>query len=179
MRLGFKALVAFGTLALLLASMILIGNDNANAQFGKGKGKGGFGKNDPQFVKDRDTFHFLLANHDKIRRTVKDIPKGVETITESDNAEVAAKIREHVRWMHERVKEVRPIHMRDPLFYEIFRHAKKIDMKYETTKKGVKVVETSDDPYVAKLIQAHAQVVSNFIKNGHAEAMKNHAVPKR
>jgi hypothetical protein len=30
-----------------------------------------------------------------------------------------------------------------------------------------------------KLVQAHAEVVSAFIANGRAEAMKNHAVPER
>jgi hypothetical protein len=43
----------------------------------------------------------------------------------------------------------------------------------------VRVVETSEDPYVVALIQAHARVVSAFIANGRAEMMKNHAVPLR
>jgi hypothetical protein len=42
----------------------------------------------------------------------------------------------------------------------------------------VKVVETSDDPYTVKLIQAHAQVVSLFVEKGFPEAAKNHEVPK-
>jgi len=41
------------------------------------------------------------------------------------------------------------------------------------------VSETSDDAYAAALIQAHADVVSLFIKNGHDEVRKNHAVPPR
>jgi uncharacterized protein len=52
-------------------------------------------------------------------------------------------------------------------------------MAHEVTEKGVKVTETSTDPYVAKLIQAHADVVTNFIANGRAEAMKDHPVPAR
>jgi uncharacterized protein len=52
-------------------------------------------------------------------------------------------------------------------------------MVREQTPKGIRVVETSTDPYVVKLIQAHAEVVSQFIKNGRAEAMKNHEVPSR
>jgi high-affinity K+ transport system ATPase subunit B len=39
------------------------------------------------------------------------------------------------------------------------------------------VSEASRDPYVVKLIQAHAQVVSAFIANGRSEMMKNHPVP--
>ena len=45
--------------------------------------------------------------------------------------------------------------------------------------KGVRVVEASDDPYVASLIQAHADVVSQFIDIGYEEVRKNHAVPPR
>ena len=39
------------------------------------------------------------------------------------------------------------------------------------------MTETSEDPYVVRLIQAHAGVVSLFVKNGFAEARANHAVP--
>jgi len=144
--------------------------------FGRGRGGRGWG-GDPQFVVDRDVFHFLLANHDQIRRRVTHRADGVETLTESDKPEIVAKIQEHVAAMHRRVLEVQPIHVRDPLFAELFRHARQIEMKVEKTKKGVKVVETSKDPYVAKLIQAHAQVVEGFVKNGFAEAQRNHAVP--
>jgi predicted nuclease with RNAse H fold len=48
----------------------------------------------------------------------------------------------------------------------------------ERTAKGVKVVETSPNAFSAKLIQAHAQVVSLFLANGPTEMRKNHAVPK-
>jgi len=51
-------------------------------------------------------------------------------------------------------------------------------MKVERTKKGVRVVETSADPHVAKLIQAHADVLNRFIANGFAEVRSNHAAPK-
>jgi hypothetical protein len=119
----------------------------------------------------------LLANHDKITRTVKELPNGVQTLTESETPDVAAKIKEHVEWMTVRIKEANPIRMRDPLFAEIFKHTDKIKMEHEDTEKGVLVTETSDDPIVVKLIQAHAKVVSSFVERGFAEAMKNHPVP--
>ena len=68
--------------------------------------------------------------------------------------------------------------MRDPMFRAVFANAKAIEMKVETTKKGVRVTETSKDPFVAKLIQAHAQVVSLFLKSGFIEVSRNHAVPE-
>ena len=105
--------------------------------------------------------------------------KGIETVTESGDPEIARAIQEHVLSMKARVEEGRPIHMRDPLFAALFGNADKLEMTVEKTDRGVRVVETSDDPFTAKLIQAHAQVVSLFIKNGPAEVRSNHEVPKQ
>jgi len=142
----------------------------------QGHGGPGHGQ-DARHEEDHVVFQYLLTNHEKIRRDVKMLPNGVETITESDDEAVAAKIKEHVYWMKERVEKTQPIRMRDPLFRALFQNTKTIVMKYEETPKGVHVIETSENPYVATLIQAHAQVVSLFVKRGFAEAMKNHAVP--
>ena len=141
-------------------------------------GRGHMG-GDPGHVADMGLIHELLDNGSRIQRTVTVRPDGVETLTESDDPELAKKIRAHVDSMYDRVENVKPIHMRDPLFRAIFEHASKIVMVREQTAKGIKVVETSTDPYVVKLIQAHAEVVSRFIENGRAEAMKNHEVPSR
>ena len=132
---------------------------------------------DDSFAVDQDTFHYLLEHHKEIRRKVTNLDNGVETLTESDNEDVAAKIQEHVDAMYSRVEEGRPIRMRDPLFAELFKHTDKIEMVHEDTPHGVKVTETSDDPRVAELIKAHAKVVSKFVERGFAEAMKNHPVP--
>jgi hypothetical protein len=107
------------------------------------------------------------------------LPDGVETLTESDDPEVAEKIRVHVRAMDARMKEGRPIHARDPLFAELFRHADAITMTIEPTQDGVRVRETSSDAWVVELIQAHAEVVSRFLANGHAEVRRNHDLPPR
>ncbi len=146
--------------------------------FGRGAGGPGAGQDD-RHQADHELFQFLLSNHEKITRKVKDLPDGVETLTESKDPAIAEKIREHVSWMQQRVENVNPIRMRDPLFAELFANAKKIKMEHEETPHGVLVRETSADPYVAKLIQAHAATVSKFVERGFAEAMKNHPVPGR
>ena len=128
---------------------------------------------------DRATFHFLLGARDRIRREVVPLPDGVETLTESSDPEVAEKIRSHVRAMESRLLEGRPIHVRDPLFAEIFRHADAITLTFEPTPNGIRVRETSSDPWVVKLIQEHAAVVSRFLENGHAEVRRNHPLPPR
>ncbi|WP_170229737.1 hypothetical protein [Polyangium fumosum] len=51
-------------------------------------------------------------------------------------------------------------------------------MTIEPTPKGVRVVETSTDPQVVALIQAHADVVTAFLEHGHVEIRKIHPVPE-
>jgi len=140
-----------------------------------GKGPG----SDPAFAADRDLFHDLLEHRADICREVKKTNHGVETLTESDKPEVAAVIQKHVASMEKRVKDKKPIHLRDPLFAEVFRHADQIKFVYEKTEKGMRVTETSDDPYVARLIQAHAEVVSLFVKKGFEEVRRNHNLPSK
>ncbi len=144
---------------------------------GRGSGAGrGMGPDAAMRV-DQDVFHYLLERHELIRREVKNLDNGVETITESDDAAVAGKIQEHVAAMHERVKTGRGLRFWDELFVAVFKNHDKIRMVVENTEHGVKVTETSDDAYTVKLIQAHAVVVSKFVKRGFDEAHENHAVP--
>ncbi|WP_182865198.1 hypothetical protein [Stieleria mannarensis] len=145
---------------------------------GKGMMMRGRHGHDAQHDIDHEDFFFLIEHKDTIRRTVKNLPDGIETLTESDDKDVAARIQKHVESMYDRMENVNPIRMRDPLFREIFANAKKITMDVEHTEQGVLVRETSKDPYVVKLLQEHAKVVSLFIKNGYSELPKNHAPPK-
>ena len=128
---------------------------------------------------DMQLFHQLFAHRSEITRNVVMRPDGIETVTESMNPDVTRLLQTHVTSMLARVKDGRPIHQRDPLFAELFRYADKITAKYEATAHGVRVVETSEEPYVVKLLQAHAEVVSAFIANGQSEMMKNHPLPRR
>lgn len=164
-----------GCFALIMGTAILVSQGLAQPP-GKGMGKGK-GRNVPARQEDMAVFHYLLDHKADIRRSIKEIPAGVETVTESEKPEITAKIQDHVVAMHKRVKEGRGIHLRDPLFAELFRNYDKIKMTYEKTEKGVKVVETSEDPKIARMIQAHARVVSKFIENGHAEMRKDHPIP--
>ena len=130
-----------------------------------------------RFEEDRDLFHALLSRHDEIHREVENLEDGVRTLTEADDPELAALIKRHVQRMKTRVEDPAPIHMRDPLFRALFQKYEQITMTVEETEKGVRVTERSDDPYVARLIQAHAAVVNLFVQNGHTEVRQNHDVP--
>lgn len=128
---------------------------------------------------DMQTIHALFGRRADIKRTVTAIEGGVETLTESHDPGIAEAIRQHVSGMYRRLKDQRPIHARDPLFAELFRNAGKIELAMEATAHGLRVTETSKDPYVVKLIRAHADVVTAFLKNGHSEMMRTHDVPPR
>jgi hypothetical protein len=122
-------------------------------------------------------FHYLLDHRDAITRTITPLENGVATVTETDDSAIRLVLREHVASMHGRVEEGRGIHLRDPLFAEIFRNADRIEMRVEETERGVRVTETSADPHVAQLIRAHAEAVNGFLANGYAEVRRDHAVP--
>lgn len=178
MKVSKAAIGLFVVVGLLITSA-------AMAQHGRGRGPMGRGQmgrgpgGDPAFAADRELFHALLHHRADIRREVKKTEQGVETLTESDKPEVVAAIQKHVASMEKRVKNKQPIHLRDPLFAEVFRHADKIKFVYEKTEQGMRVTETSDDAYVVKLIQAHADVVSLFLKNGFDEVHRNHDLPSK
>jgi thiosulfate/3-mercaptopyruvate sulfurtransferase len=157
-------------LAVTLAGLVIY------AQGHGGRRGGGMGQRGPQ-MQDMQTIHTLFDEHKKITRTVKNIRNGVETVTESDDPKVQALIAEHVWAMEKRLKNKQPIRMWDPLFVELFKYSGKINMQITKTAKGVKVTETSDDPYVVKLIQSHAQGVSEFVKEGPPSMHKRHELP--
>ena len=163
-------IVRFIPALALLALMAGVHPRSNGADEPRGKGP------PPEMKADQAVFHYLLENHKAIRRTVKRLDNGVETVTESDKPEVASKIQEHVAAMHKRVKDGRGLRFWDELFVAIFKNHAKIAMTVENTPKGVRVKETSDDPFTIKLIQAHADVVSKFVEFGFEEAHKNHPV---
>ena len=134
---------------------------------------------DPAHAADMQLFHQLFDHRTEIQREVVLRADGIETVTRSTNPEVTKLLQTHVAAMLARVKDARPIHQRDPLFAELFRYADRIEARQELTADGVRVVETSQDPYVVKLLQAHAAAVSGFIANGRSEMMKNHPLPAR
>lgn len=128
---------------------------------------------------DMQTIHALLAENKKVKRTVKDLPNGVETLTESKDKKTADLIKAHTLAMAKRVKTGAAFRHWDPLFAEIFANHKKIKMSVELTSNGVKVRETSDDPYAVRLIQWHAQAVNGFVKDGMAGMHKSHPAPPK
>lgn len=128
--------------------------------------------------RDQAVFHELLRRHDTIRRAVENIPQGIRAVTESDDPEIAGLIRGHVQEMHRRLKEGFSLRHWDPAFSEIFAQKDKVRMEVTETENGVEIVETSDDPNVVKLIQAHGVVVTSFVASGGRAAGQPSPLPE-
>jgi hypothetical protein len=136
---------------------------------GMGHGMMGTGPNAATMAEMRG-IHDLFANNDRIRRTVTNLPDGIRTVTESDDPRLAETIKTHVADMGKRVREGRDpgLPIESPALRAIFQNKDKIKTAYETTEKGVIVVQTSSDQEVVKLLQTHAAEVSEFVRGGMA-----------
>ncbi len=129
-------------------------------------------------MQEMSAIHRLLSDHEKIQRTVKDIPNGVETTTTSSDPKLAATIREHVGQMKERIERGEPIRQGDPLFREIFANHQHIHMAIEDVPGGVRVKETADEPRIVPLVRQHARrAVSEFVAEGMPRAMRPTPLP--
>lgn len=159
----------------VLLAVVLLGSLSPGLGQPPGHGPGMMGGRGGH--QDMAGIHALFDHHQQIKRTVNRLPNGVETVTESDDAKVQALIREHVAAMYRRLAAGQPIRQWDPLYAELFRQAAMIKMELVNTAKGLKVVETSTDPWVVQLIQLHADGVSEFIEKGWAVMHKEHPLP--
>ncbi len=163
--------------AILIATFVI--SDVALAQPGLGFGRGmGHGMSG-EMREDMTTLHAMFAARDTITRTVKMLPNGAETTTESDHANVAALLKAHVPAMERRVHDDRPLPPMTfhPIFVELIKHAEDYTLTYEETDKGMKVTYNADDPFVVMLVQEHAKLVSRFIENGMGEIHKPYTLP--
>lgn len=127
---------------------------------------------------DQSVFHRLLELHAAIERRVEKLPNGIRSVTRSDDAEVVALLHEHVPSMHERLQQGFRLRRWDPLYEAIFDRADAIRMDVQLLSDGVEVVEVSDDLEVVALIQAHADTVSAFARQGQAAASKPSPMPE-
>jgi hypothetical protein len=122
--------------------------------------------------------HTMFVNHDRIKRTVENLPNGVRTVTESDDPALADLIKSHVAEMGSRVGagDDPGLPIESDSLHAIFRDKDKIKTAYETTDKGIAVVQTSDDPQTVGALQKHASEVSDFVQEGmtalHTAMMK-------
>jgi hypothetical protein len=122
--------------------------------------------------------HTMFINHERIKRTVENLPNGIRTVTESDDPKLADLIKKHVADMGNRVNagDDPGLPIESDSLHAIFHDKDKIKTSYHTTDKGVAVVQTSDDPQAVAALQKHASEVSDFVQEGmtalHTAMMK-------
>jgi hypothetical protein len=143
---------------------------------GMGRMGGGMGPgmmrmgHDSATMAELGVIHELIANHDRIRRTVTNLPDGIRTVTESDDPKLAEAIKTHVAEMGRRVAagDDPGLPIETPALHAIFRDKDKIRTTVETTEKGVVVVQTSDDAKTVAALQKHAAEVTDLVQGGMA-----------
>lgn len=116
---------------------------------------------------DKSVFQSLLADHTKIRRVVTLTPTGVEAVTESDDPDVAARIKDHTLAMQTRMKSGSRVRAWDPVFVDLFDNHQKVFLAVTLTDKGVSIKESGADEATVALLHSHALGVSEFVREGH------------
>jgi hypothetical protein len=127
---------------------------------------------DASFADDMRLVHAMLFDHDKIKRTVTNLPDGIRTVTESDDPGVARAITAHVASMEERLKDGKIFNLFSPTLPVLFENRDKIRTAVESTNRGSTVTQTSGDPKVVAALQAHALEVSELARDGMAAMMR-------
>ena len=129
-------------------------------------------QHDAAFAGDMQLVHGMLDGHESIKRTVTNLPNGIRTVTESDDAQVAQTIKAHVASMEKRLAEGRVFNLFSSTLPILFEKKDSIRTKVEMTDKGSTVTQTSDDPQVVAALQAHAVEVSKLVRDGMAAMMR-------
>jgi hypothetical protein len=128
---------------------------------------------DAAFAADMGLVHEMLLSHDKIRRTVTNLPGGIRTMTESDDPQIAQLIKAHVGSMEQRLKDGRVFNLFSPTLPVLFENKDAITTVVETSAKGVTVTQTSSNAQVVAALQAHAVEVSELAQNGMLAMMRS------
>ena len=122
---------------------------------------------------DMGVVHELLVDHNKIKRTVTNLPNGIRTVTESDDPQVAKEIKDHVASMDQRLKDGRVFNVASHTLPTIFANNAKIHTEIQQTPKGVILTQTSNDPATVAALQGHAGEVSDLAREGMVALMRS------
>jgi hypothetical protein len=133
----------------------------------------GMQRGDASFADDMRLVHAMLFDHEKIKRSVSNLPDGIRTVTESEDAAIARAINAHVASMEKRLGEGRIFNLFSPTLPVLFENKDRIKTVVETTDKGSTVTQTSADAKVVAALQAHAVEVSELARDGMAAMMRN------
>ena len=110
----------------------------------------------------------IFKNHKKITRTVKNIPNGVITTTQTKDDKLRGALVSHVVAMVARLEEKRDpkIIIQSPTLDKLFAQSEAIKTQITMTELGIVVSQTSSNPDVVNALQAHAGEVSDMAERG-------------
>ena len=146
------------------------GMGHGAGMMGMGHGLADADRSQSATTAEMEIIHALIDNHDRIGRTVTNLPDGIRTVTESIDVRIAGIIKTHVASMVQRVGAGNDpgLPIESPALHAIFRNKDKITTTVETTDKGIIVVQTSSDPATVAVLQQHASEVSDLVRDGMA-----------
>ncbi len=165
--------MTYARAASLLATFAVVGTTvPAQAQPPGGMRMGGMmaGGGDSSSMAMMRLVHEMMVNHDKLRRTVTNLPNGVRTVTESDDPALRQVLREHVTTTGELVRRAHDpnMPMETLALRGVLRNGANITRRVKQTKTGVIVTETSADSATVALVQRHAAEVTDLVNRGMA-----------
>jgi hypothetical protein len=130
-------------------------------------------QHDDAFAADMHLVRDMLFSHDRIKRTVTNLPNGIKTVTESDDPQVALAIKTHVASMVQRLSDGKEFNLFSKTIPVLFDNRDKISTSVETTDKGSVVTQTSSDAKVVAALQEHATEVDELVREGMVAMMRN------
>jgi len=110
----------------------------------------------------------IFWSHKGISRVVSNITDGIVTTTEAEDETLRDAIISHVSMMVTRLEEGKnpEVIIQSPTLDALFAVHNEIDTEIELTDTGVRVIQTSSNPRVVALLQAHAAEVSDMSERG-------------
>ena len=123
----------------------------------------------------RSNIHALFGQHDSLRRTVTLTDDGYVSLTETDDPALAKALGEHVDQMRQRLEDGLSVRRWDPAFAEYREHYDDMKLTIEPVTNGVRVVARGLTREAVEVVQDHARVINEFVRDGWAAHDATHA----
>jgi hypothetical protein len=116
----------------------------------------------------------MFDGHDKITRTVENLPNGIRTVTETPDPALRDQLVTHVIGMIDRVDQGRDpkVTIQSLTLDILFKNRTLIVTEMDPTDTGIIIVQTSDDAETVAALQKHAAEVSDLAARGIISAQE-------